>query len=261
MLTTKARNPILVLALFLSLALTTLATPALAAETITVSAAASLTDALAELTKGFEASTGIRVQVNLGSSGALRQQIEHGAPVDVFLSASEGQMQALVDVGLVDADQVQIFATNAVVLIRSPYADAIGALDDLLTREVRYVAIGNPEHVPAGQYGQTALESLGLWQDLQEKLVLGEDVRQVLSYVESGGADAGLVYSTDAATSSDVVVVAQAPVGSHDPVAYPAAVIRDSKNANEAVTFIAYLLSADGREVLNRYGFGNLEDD
>src|SRR5690606_38853528 len=103
---------------------------------------------------------GLKLELNLGSSGALRHQIEHGAPVDVFLSAAEGPMQALVDIGLVDGDEVTVFATNRLVLIRSAYAPAaLGSWEDLAHGPIQRIAMGNPEHVPAGEYGQAVLEA------------------------------------------------------------------------------------------------------
>src|SRR5690606_30936334 len=128
--------------------------------------------------------------------------------------------------------------------------------DDLVRGNIQRVAVGNPEHVPAGQYGKAVLENLGLWGRIQDKLVFGEDVRQVLAYVESGAADAGLVYRTDAAVSQRVRVVTQAPEGSHPPIRYPAAVVGTSRVPDEARMFVDYLLSEEGQATLAEYGLG-----
>lgn len=257
--------PIVALLLALVLALTGAVpmSPALGAETITVSAAASLGDALQAVKEAFEAKyPGVRLQLNLGSSRALRQQIEHGAPVDVFLSAAEDPMEALVQRGLVTTDEVKVFASNALVLVRSPYAPAgLQSWHHLLDEGVQRIAMGNPEHVPAGQYGRAVLETLGLWEPLQSKLVFGEDVRHVLAYVQSGAADAGLVYSTDATTAAGIHIVAPAPPGSHTPIRYPAAVVGSSRAPAAARAFVAYLLSEEGQAILGEYGFGGPEDE
>lgn len=262
--------PVLTPALALCTALAVIAlsgaawsTPVHAAETLVVSAAASLGDALNALKEAFEAKhEGWRLELNLGSSGALHQQIRHGAPVDVFLSAAEAPVQALVDLGLVDGDQVKVFATNRLVLIGGPHAPSrLRAWEDLLRNDVQRVAMGNPEHVPAGHYGRTVLENLDLWEPLQHKLVFGEDVRQVLAYVESGAADVGLVYGTDAAAAQQIHVVAPAPAGSHPPIRYPAAVVRTSRAPQQARGFLAFLLSEEGQAILRRYGFHGPEDE
>lgn len=230
--------------------------------TILVSAAASLGGVLADLKDSFEARhPGIRLELNLGSSGALRRQIEHGAPVDVFLSASWSPVQALIDRGFVHQDDVRIFATNRVVLVRSPYAPStLQSWEDLLRGEVRRVAIGNPSHVPAGEYGKAVLESLGLWEPLQSKLVMGEEVLQVLAFVESGGADAGVVYRTDAARARRAQVVAEAPPASRPPVMYAAAVVQSSRAPALARAFVDFLVSDDGRAILAAHGFGGPEE-
>jgi len=256
------RNAVVLLAIILALPGGAAPAPAAAAQTITVSAAASLGAALRAIGNAFEARhPGLTLELNLGSSGALRQQIQHGAPVDVFLSAAEAPMQALIERGLVDAADVRVFATNRLVLVRGRYAPPVlQSWHDLVQPDVRRVAIGNPDHVPAGEYGKAVLESLALWEQLQNKLVFGEDVRQVLAYVESGAADAGLVYSTDAAATHGIHVVARAPAGSHGAIRYPAAVVATSRVPDAARSFIDYLLSEEGQALLREYGFGGPED-
>ncbi len=225
---------------------------------LVVSAAASMKDALVEAKERFEGEhPDVTVRLNLGSSGSLRQQIVHGAPADLFISASEGHMDALVEQGLVAPEAVRTVASNTVVLIR-PAVEAAGGLSgwqDLTGPSVSRIGIGNPAHVPAGMYGQAVLERLGLWEAVQPRLVLGENVRQVLQYVETASVDAGIVYGSDAATSEKVVVVAEAPAGSHPPVRYPMAVLKGAAHPDEAEAFAAYLLSPAGQEVLRAHGF------
>ena len=232
--------------------------PAPAPVEIIVSAAASLTDALKESQPAFEAQNKtIKLRFNFGSSGALQQQIEQGAPADLFISAATGPMESLIKKNLVDQAAVKTLVMNKVVLIRAKSGDAVvKTWDDLKADTVKRIAIGDPAHVPAGQYAQEVLKKLSLWSAVEKKLVLGEDVRQVLNFVESGEVQAGIVYSTDAATSQKVVVIAEAPAGSHAPVIYPMAVLKESKKAAQAQAFADYLLSERGKQILTKYGFG-----
>lgn len=226
---------------------------------IIISAAASLTDALTELQKAYEAEhRNIKLKYNFGSSGALAHQIEQGAPADLFIAAGAGPMDGLVAKGLVEQSAVKTLATNSLVLIRGKAAAAVvNTWTDLAGGQVKRIAIGNPAHVPAGQYGKTVLEKLNLWAAVEPRLVLGEDVRQVLNFVASGEVEAGIVYRTDAAASQQVVVLAEAPAGSHPPVEYPMAVLKDSRHGAQAKAFADYLTSEKGRQVLAKFGFGN----
>lgn len=225
---------------------------------IIASVAASLADAMKEIQPAFEtANPSIKLRFNFGSSGALQQQIEQGAPADLFVSAATGPVDTLVKKDLIAQSAVKNLVTNKVVLIRGKSAEAVvKTWDDLKSDQVKKIAIGNPAHVPVGQYSKAVLEKLNLWGAVEKQLVLGEDVRQVLNFVESGEVQAGIVYSTDAAVSQKVVVLAEAPAGSHKPVIYPMAVLKDSKNATQAGVFADYLLSPKGMEVLKKYGFG-----
>lgn len=223
---------------------------------VVVSAAASMGDALKEIQTGFEAENpGVKLRLNMGSSGALQQQIDQGAPVDLFIAAAVGPMDALVKKGLVEQNAVRTLATNQVVLVRSKAGDGVvQRWEDLAGNRVQRIALGNPQHVPAGQYGKAVLEKLNLWGPVEKRLVLGEDARQVLNYVESGEVQAGLVYRTDAATSPKVTIVAEAPAGSHSPVVYPMAAVKGARE--QAKRLADFLLSDRGAQVLRKYGFG-----
>jgi len=211
-----------------------------------------------EIQPAFEAAhPTIKLRFNFGSSGALQQQIEQGAPADLFVSASPAPMADLVDKNLVDPAAVANLVTNEVVLVRGTSADdVVQTWDDLGSDQVTRIAMGDPAHVPAGQYGKAVLENLDLWEAVEPRLVLGEDVRQVLSFVESGEVQAGIVYSTDAAVSQKVVVLAEAPEGSHQPVVYPMAVLKESRHSAQARAFADYLRSPAGMAILLKYGFG-----
>lgn len=226
---------------------------------ITVSAAASLRDAFQEIGRVYEARTGKRINFNFGASGALQKQIEAAAPVDVFASAGAQQMDALADKSLIDRDTRRDFARNELVVV-TPQTSApqINSFPDLDAAEVRRVAVGNPRTVPAGQYAEQVFNSLGLASKLQPKLILAEDVRQVLDYVARGEVDAGVVYRTDAQVAGGSVrIAATAPENSHEPILYPIAVVRESRNREAARAFVELVISPEGQGILRHYGFGD----
>jgi molybdate transport system substrate-binding protein len=226
--------------------------------TLTVSVAASLQDAMERLGPAFEqAHPGTRVNFNFGGSGMLEQQIEQGAPADVFLSAASKQMDELAAKGLILNDTRRDLLRNQVVLIAGPGDPGLHSFADLAQPRIKLIALGDPGSVPAGDYGQQVLESLGLWQAVQGKLVLAKDVRQVLTYVETGNADAGIVYATDARLSRKIRVVATAPESSHSPVVYPIAIMKGSRNIAAARAFVQFLEGARAGEVFASLGFVN----
>jgi molybdate transport system substrate-binding protein len=227
------------------------------AQTITVSAAASLTQAFKELAQRFEvASPGATVRLNFGASGALYQQISQGAPADVFASADQATMDRAAKAALiVDASRVD-FASNSLVLVGpSQGAVAIGSLQDLDKPEVKRIAVGKPATVPAGRYARQALEKAGLWETLKPRFVQADSVRQVLDYVGRGEVEAGFVYATDAAVMKDRVKVVAA-VSGHDPITYPVAVVAGSSQEALAGRFVSFLSGEPAREILARHGFG-----
>jgi len=227
---------------------------------ITVSAAISLKNAFEEIGKVFESrNSGIKVVFNFGASGDLARQIEGGAPVDVFASAAQKDMDDLDKKGLIDSATRLDFAKNTVVLIQS--ADSkidIKDFESLLKPDVKMIAIGNPRTVPAGKYAQEVFNHFKEWDGLSSKLVLAENVRQVLDYVSRNEVDAGVVYGTDAAIQKDKVkVVATAPAESHKPVLYPVAMVKGVKNETTARAFITMVKSDEGMNILKKYGFAN----
>ncbi|WP_422015721.1 molybdate ABC transporter substrate-binding protein [Roseateles sp.] len=241
------------LLLALSLALPLLAS----AQQLTVSAAASLTDAFKELAPKFEATQpGVTLRFNFAASGVLLQQIAQGAPVDVFASADQETMNRGADQKLIAADTRRDFAANSLVLITPVQGSpAIAALADLGKPDVKRIAVGKVASVPVGRYTQQALEGAQLWAGLQPKLVFADNVRQVLDYVSRGEAEAGFVYRTDAELLKDKVRIAMT-VGGHAPVTYPAAVVADSRQAALARDFVAFLGGAEAQAILAKYGFG-----
>ena len=233
---------------------------------ITVSAAISLKDALDELGPIFQVQqhrrnggNGTAVTYNYGGSGTLARQIEQGAPVDVFFSAAEKQMDELAAQGLIDADSRRDLVGNSLVLIAPAQATTLHSFQDLSNPAIKAIALGETSTVPAGMYARQTLEHLGLFAALEKKVVYAKDVRAVLTYVETGNADAGMVYQTDANTSKKIRVVAIAPPDSHDPILYPAAVLRDSKNKPAARAFLDFLQGPDARAIFQKYGFTSAE--
>jgi len=224
---------------------------------ILVSAAISLKETFEEVSSICEKQTGIRVRFNFGASGLLQKQIETGAPVDVFASAGEKQMDDLQAKGLIISETRRNFAGNTLVLIVPAQPKiTLRSFSDLARPEIGRVAIGNPRTVPAGQYAEEALKNLKLWDVIQPRLVLAENVRQVLDYVTRGEVDAGIVYASDrAGAHGEAVIAADAPKGSHSPIQYPIAVVKETGNRADAQRFINLIISSTGQAVLKKYGF------
>jgi molybdate transport system substrate-binding protein len=223
---------------------------------ITVSAAISLRDALDELGHSYEQKhPNTKVTFNYGSSGTLQHQIEQGAPVDIFFSAAEKQMDALESGGLLVAGTRRDLVGNQLVLVVPASSNLVKDFSDLARPEVKIVALGETATVPAGMYAHQTLEHLGLLAAVEKKAVYAKDVRAVLTYVETGNADAGIVYETDARSSTKARIVATAPATAHDPIAYPVAVIRSTKNISAARAFLDFLESSYARGVFEKYGF------
>ncbi len=224
---------------------------------LTVSAASSLSAAMEEIKALYERESGTVLVTNYGSSGALQQQIEQGAPVDIFLSAAPQHMDILQQKGLIDAGSRVELLENAVVLIVprcSEHRDRSG-FQFLLDDSVRRLAICEPQSSPAGRYAMEVLTDMELWEPLQKKVVLCKDVRQVLTYVETGNVDAGIVYVTDARSSEEVIVAAAVPEDSHTAVTYPAAIVEGSGRKEAAEKFMAFLKGDRAARVFEEYGF------
>ena len=255
---TRRQFPAIILALAV-MALTASGAYAQGKNEIIISAAASLRNAFEEIGAIYEKQTGVRARFNFAASGVLQQQIESGAPVDVFASAAKQQMDSIEKKGLLLDGTRQDFTGNSLVLITP--ADSrlkLNSFQDLADAKVGRIAIGNPKTVPAGQYARDSLTALKLWDKLQARFIPAESVRQVLDYVSRGEVEAGLVYASDAAIAEGKIRIASmAPKGSHEEIIYPIAVIRDSKNNDAAKKFIDLTRSKTGRDILEKYGFTN----
>ncbi|MBF0475472.1 MAG: molybdate ABC transporter substrate-binding protein [Deltaproteobacteria bacterium] len=227
-------------------------------EEITVSAAISLKNAFEEAKKNFETSNkNIKVLFNFGASGDLMTQIKGGAPVDVFASAAMKDMDELGKEGHVLLNTKTNFVTNTLVLI-VPVASkvSIASFEDMTRPDIKRIAVGNPKTVPAGRYAEETFQHYKITEKLKDKLILAENVRQVLDYVVRGEVDAGVVYATDAMIKrQEVKIAATAPETSHKPIIYPMAVVKGSKHEKAAKMFMSFVLSPDGKKFFEKYGF------
>lgn len=221
---------------------------------LTVSAAGSLTDVMGSIKPIYEQEKpDVTLVFNLGPSGRLQQQIEQGAPVDIFISAASKQMDALEEKNLLLEGSRQDLLKNQMVLIVPADNTTITSFQDLSQAEM--IAIGEPESVPAGKYAVEVLNSQGVMGAIEGKIIYGKDVRHVLSYVETGNVSAGIVFLTDALISDQVKVVATAPEDSHSPVVYPIAVIKDTPHPEEAKELVEFLKTDQAVAVFEDYGF------
>lgn len=220
----------------------------LAAATIYVHAAASLTDAMREAAAAFERHSRAQVVFNFGASSILERQIEQGAPADVFLSADEAKVDALAKQNLV-RKRIDLLTNTLVVVAASDERIAMTKPGDL--RRFERIAVAQPESVPAGIYAKAWLEREKLWRELQPKLIPTENVRATLAAVEAGNADAGIVYRTDARISKRVRVVWQVANGPR--IVYPVALLSAGAAARD---FVQFLTGAEARRIFTKYGFG-----
>lgn len=225
---------------------------------ILVAAAASLKNAYEEeLIPMFQDMyPGVTVKGTYDSSGKLQTQIEEGLEADVFMSAATKQMLALDEEGMIASDTITNLLENKIVLIVPAGTDSeLEAFEDI--EKAQSIALGDPASVPAGQYAEEALTSLGIWDKIQDKVSFGTNVTEVLNQVAAASADAGIVYATDAASMADKVeIVAEAPEGSlAKKVIYPVAVVKETAHEEEAKNFVEFLKSDEAMKVFESYGF------
>jgi molybdate transport system substrate-binding protein len=243
-----------------------------ASKTVTVFAAASMTESMNEIAGLYKAvAPDVEIVYNFDSSGTLKTQIQEGADCDIFISAGQRQMNQ-IDITAdpkVNTDKLDFvlpgtrfdIVSNRVVLIVPKGKNPKGIKDfaDVATDKVSLVALGNSD-VPVGQYSEEIYKKLGVWDQLneQKKISFASNVKEVLTQVEAGAVDCGVVYSTDAATSSGVEIVADAPAGSHAPITYPAAILSRTKDEAAAKAFVEFLKSDASKNVFRRIGFAAL---
>lgn len=226
---------------------------------LNVAAAASLTDAMKEVVALYQTKhPEITLVCNYGASGTLQKQIEAGAPCDLFISAGQKQMDALQKGTLIVDTSRKNLLGNTLVLV-APENSSLQGFDQLTGPDIKSISVGEPETVPAGQYAKESLQSLKIWDQVQAKLILAKDVKQVLTYVVGGDVDAGLVYQSDLYNVNKVKKVAVAPDDSHKPIVYPLALIRAGKHQNETQAFADFLFSPEASQIFAKYGFKPLQ--
>ncbi|MDR2844528.1 MAG: molybdate ABC transporter substrate-binding protein [Puniceicoccales bacterium] len=232
------------------------ATPVTRAADLLVFAAASLTDALTELAPDYTKATGDTLRFNLAASGALTRQIREGAPADVIISADELRVDQLENGGLLLAGtRKTVLANTLAIVVAAEKPAPVTKPADLAAPAVRRLAFGDPATVPAGTYSREYLGKLGLWDGLQAKSVYLANVRAVLAAVESGNADAGIVYKTDALISKKVKIAYAVSLEDGPAITYPAAVIKTTKSPEAAKKFAAWLSTKEAQAVFAKYGF------
>ncbi|MED3561933.1 molybdate ABC transporter substrate-binding protein [Bacillus xiapuensis] len=225
---------------------------------LTVSAAASLQNALNDIKSNFEKEhANITINYNFGASGALQQQISQGAPVDLFFSAAEDKFDKLVQESLIEKTKgTNLVGNDLVLVVPKDSKKGIQTFADLVKADK--ISIGTPESVPAGKYAKETLEHLNIWKAVEGKAVYAKDVRQVLTYVETNNVDAGIVYKTDALISPKVKIVATAKKNTHGPIIYPLGIIKNSSHPKEAQLFYDFLQGQNSMKILEKYGFKGL---
>lgn len=223
---------------------------------LTISAAADLTPAFQELGSLFTQQTGIRVAFNFGSTGQLAQQIEQGAVVDIFAAANQSYIADLDNAGLVISDTIALYAQGRITIWTRTDSPLIFAeLHDLMQAGVSRIAIANPEHAPYGVAAREALQSAGLWESLEPKLVFGENVAQTLQYAETGNVDVAIVALSLSIAAGNAGRWTLVPAELHNPLDQALAVVRSSRHQAEARQFAAFVNSEAGRKVMRHYGF------
>ena len=224
---------------------------------VTVLAAASLTDALDEIIEEYEKDSENTITPSYAGSGDLVQQIQGGAPCDIFVSASKSNMDDLEKDDLIDTDTRKDLLGNTLTLVATAEKKDDVSMDNLTSDKVESIAIGEVETVPAGKYATQVFDNMKITDDIKDKIVYAKDVRAVLNYVETGDADCGFVYKTDALTMDDEkgVVIGDVDESLHDPIVYPAAIMKDAPQADAAADFYEFMQGDFAKEVFEKYGF------
>jgi molybdate transport system substrate-binding protein len=230
-------------------------------ETIAVAAAISLRDAMTQIAADYEKASGDHVEMTFGSSGQLLAQIKSGAPIDAFISAADAQVDELIEKKLAEKSTRKVVAGNKLVLIvPGDSREEIKSFEALAGDTIKKIAIGEPKTVPAGMYAMQVLKKLKIDDQLAGKLIYGANVRQVLDYVQRGEVSAGIVYATDAKEAGEKVkVVATAEESTHDPIRYPAIIVKASTRQAAAKKFLDYVGGEKGQAVLTAKGFAGAD--
>ena len=222
-------------------------------ETLHVAAASDLLPAFKEIGGLYKQRTGNNVIFTFGSSGLLSKQIMHGAPFDIFASANKRYIEELKNKGLIADDKYYVFCRGRIaIVVNKNSGDLPVSINDLIKGSFKKIAIANPEHAPYGAAAKEALIKAGIWDDLRQRLVFGENIRQALQYIHTGDADAGIVALSLVAADNNYLLIDE---GLHNPIEQSIAVLKDSKNRKLSEGFMDIVLNGTGREILEKYGF------
>jgi molybdate transport system substrate-binding protein len=231
-------------------------TTTMKADDLTVFAAASLTDALKEISATYEKTSGDKIAFNFAASGTLELQIRHGAPADIFFSADEAKMDDLGKDNLLAPDtRRDLLANTLAIVVPADSGLNFTSAADLANPKVEKIALGQTKIVPAGIYAEEYPKKIGLWDKIESRVIMQENVRAALAAVETGNADAGIVYKTDALHSTNARIAYEVPAADGPSIVYPAGIVKDSKHAAAAKKFLDYLGSPDALAVFAKYGF------
>ena len=223
---------------------------------IHVFAAASMTDCLDEIIELYQKDSANTVVPVYESSGTLEKQILEGADCDIFISANQEKMDSVQEQGAVDEDTRKDLLGNNLTLISSAEKESVVKdVESLLSDDVKTIAIGEPADVPAGQYAEELFKNMGIWDQIQPKLVYAKNVRAVLEYVDGGDADAGLVYHTDALLMENGKIICDAPEDKYTAVNYPAAIMSEAPQPEAAADFYEFLQTDEVKTIFEKYGF------
>lgn len=227
---------------------------------LNISAAASLKEVMADLETEYKKSNeNVTLVVNYGSSGSLQQQIEQGAPCDLFISAGQNQMNALKQEGLLLDDTTKNLVENSLVFVAAKGVE-ITSFDDLKSDKISHIGIGEPASVPAGKYADEVLTNTGIKDRVIDKLVFAKDVKEVLAWVASGNLDVGFVYLSDALSSDTVKIIENIDeVNNHSSITYPVSVTKDSNNVHEAKKFEDFLFTDAAQKIFKKYGYKSVD--
>jgi molybdate transport system substrate-binding protein len=226
------------------------------ADEVEVFAAASLTDALKAIAADYEKATGDKVIFNFAASSLLDQQIKAGAPADIFFSADEAKMNDLAQQSLIVPDSRKDLLSNSlVIVVPGDSTLTLTSATQLDDPKIQKIALGQPQSVPAGIYAKQYLQKIGIWDKIESRVIPLESVRAALAAVETGNADAGIVYKTDALISKKVKIAYEVPVADGPVITYPAALVQGSKHVDAAKKFLAYLGSDSSLKTFEKYGF------
>ena len=226
------------------------------AEEIIVSAAASLTDVLKEISAGYQSKSKNTVRFNFGPSSGLARQIKEGAPADIFFSADLAQMDALQKKNLIEpGTQKNLLSNQLVIIVPADSKLAMSSPKDLLKATVQKIALAEPSSVPVGVYTSKYLTDEGLWEQVKPKIIPVQDVRATLASVESGNVEAGFVYKTDAAISNKVKIAYEVPIEKGPKITYPVAIVKESKKKDAARDFMNFMLGPASKALFKKFGF------